>query len=144
MTARGLSSHTRCKQETGGLPSSRCARTHTHLYTLYPAILDNNTTALLEDIFALCGKYRLPQKALRNRKDLSSGEEKLVHDQNQHIPLAASVSNWTYDGYSYVDYIGNRRTLRPDIEPMLDEYVERQNDRITEYNKMLEEVVDLL
>lgn len=107
-------------------------------------VLDNETSALLEDIFALCGKYRLPHKAMRSRKDLSPGEEQLVHDQNEHVPLGASAANWTYDGYGYVDYIGNRKTLRPDIEPMLEKYLERQNERIKEYNKMVQEVVDLL
>ncbi len=108
------------------------------------AVLDNESAALLEDVFALCGKYRLPHKPLRTRKDLTSKEEEQVHQQNEHVPLGESAANWTYDGYGYVDYIGNRRTLRPDIEPMLEAYVEKQNERIREYNVMVEEVVDLL
>lgn len=108
------------------------------------AVLDNEASALLEDVFALCGKYRLPHKPLRTRKDLSSREEEQVHQQNEHVPLGESAANWTYDGYGYVDYIGNRRSLRPDIEPMLEVYIDSQNVRVREYNKMVEEVVDLL
>ena len=107
-------------------------------------VVSNESAALLEDIFGLCGKYRLPHKPERTRKDLTSSEEETVAQQNEHVPLGPSAVNWTYDGYGYVDYIGNRRKLRPDIEPMLEVYLERQNERVAEYNKMVTEVMDLL
>ena len=64
-----------------------------------------------------------------------------VHEQHSHEPLSEEMArNWAYDGRVYVDFSGNQRSLRPDIEPMLDAYLTRQNERVDEYNRMVDEV----
>ena len=55
-----------------------------------------------------------------------------MSEQHAHEPLSDEMArNWAYDGRVYVDFAGNQRTLRPDIEPMLEDYLVRQNERVT-------------
>lgn len=108
-------------------------------------VFDKEGACLVEDLLGLCGKYRLPKKPHRTRKDLSKIEEMTVHEQHAHEPLSDETArSWAYDGRVYVDFSGNQRALRPDIEPMLEAYLVRQNERVDEYNRMVDDVTPLL
>ena len=108
-------------------------------------VFDKEGVCLVEDTLGLCGKYRLPKKPHRGRKDLTKFEETTVSEQHAHEPLSDEMArNWAYDGRVYVDFAGNQRTLRPDIEPMLEDYLLRQNERVDEYNRMVDDVTPLL
>ena len=56
------------------------------------------------------------------------------------FPLQPLPSGWWFDGQIFVEASGNRSLLRPDIEEVLEVFVEEANKKIERYNEMLAEI----
>jgi hypothetical protein len=52
---------------------------------------------------------------------------------NQYIP-----DEYHHDGYSYVDSDGNRQKEHPNLQKLIEVFVEEENTRIAEYNRSVQ------
>ena len=47
-------------------------------------------------------------------------------------------SNFYHDGYSHVDEDGNRQSRHPNIEKLIEIFIEDKNAKIAEYNRQVQ------
>jgi len=99
-------------------------------------VFDNGQSALAEQLFALCGRYRLQAQPELQRSGVAKHELFTLqrHMEASAVPLP---SGWWWNGSSYVDHVGTALLLRPDIEPHAEAFVAHRNKQIGEYNVML-------
>ena len=106
-------------------------------------VMDNKDSLCLERLFELCGRYQLLAKPNMTRQDVTKREilsiQKSVEAQN--IPLP---NDCFWNGTSYVDHFGSSQTLRPDLEPFIDQWMRGRNRKIGEYNDLLVKMSDFL
>eukprot|EP01041_Mallomonas_annulata_P000798 gene798-1550_t len=96
---------------------------------------------LLQEIFGWCERYLLKQERHLVLKDI--GPE---HAEKLQEPFITDTlpHGWFYDGSHFLDFNGNRRILRPDIDDIVLNYIEEKNSSIDEYNSILDEIKDFI
>ena len=94
----------------------------------------------LKDILSLSFSSTLPPLPLKSSQSLSSSEVQYAEsmacnkDQQRELP-----EGFLYDGQHYVDFEGHTFYHRPDLDDIIDEYVQRENESIQEYNLKLQQ-----
>ena len=116
----------------GGSSSSRYGAT-----LIFQGCFTARQAALLRQLLHLCAQYRLRPKPHLTLRDVSKAEKLSVQANPNYCNLRELPAGWWFDGVSYVDIDGTRRDLRPDIELLLEAYVQDTNARVDEYNHML-------
>jgi len=106
-------------------------------------VIDNKDCAFLERLFGLCGRYQLLKKPDMKRQDVARHQIVSIQQsvEAQNIPLPNDC--W-WNGSSYVDHVGSSQPFRPDLEPHIDQWIQRRNKKIWEYNALLEKMRDFL
>ncbi|CAG01268.1 unnamed protein product, partial [Tetraodon nigroviridis] len=87
----------------------------------------------LKDWLRLCAKQTKKPKKTKN--SLSPQEVKHIHAKRRLDPLPAG---FLYDGQQYVDVWGRRRSLHPNMEDFIGEYVAEANREVELFNRQLE------
>ena len=90
-----------------------------------------------QDLFSQVLSTPLPHLSRRGRDQVSIKERSKVEKKamKENRPLPEGI---LFDGRSYVDFTGKRFEKRPDIEELVDEYLEKENLSIDEYNNRLD------
>lgn len=123
----------------------------------------------MESLFRLCEQYTLPLLRHLQRGDVSLEDKLLIQKAAVHgaamsaPPLlylkpshktknSFSVEfrdylrrkelpgGWWFDGQSFVEASGDRAQLRPDIDEIVQRFVDDQNVKIDKYNTMVREL----
>lgn len=87
-------------------------------------------------ILGACFPHELKPRPMLHYSQLTEKNLKEIQRKYQHVELPAG---WWYDGYSYLDLHGNKSTQRPDIDALCEMYIRNENDRIAEYNALMNE-----
>lgn len=103
-------------------------------------VLGKQEIGLLQELFAACAQYVLPRKAALTADQVGLSDRLRIQNTRRYADQFALPGNWWFDGQTYVDINGTRRALRPDIDKLVEVYVEVENGRIAEYNDMLQSV----
>lgn len=72
---------------------------------------------------------------LRGVQSITDQEKKMLEEKYfcEHMP-----SNFYHDGYSYVDEDGNRQKEHPNLEKLIEVFIEEENAKIAEYNRQVQ------
>jgi len=135
-------------------------------------VLDDRQDPMrLRSLFALCEHYRLPRIRHLESTSVPFHQRLLIqfcktsaslsasshHSEVDSEPFLSSYfsdafrkyllhkelpSGWWFDGTSYVEANGNRSQLRPDIDEVVERYVEEENRKIDRYNELLAAIDD--
>ncbi|TKS87226.1 hypothetical protein D9C73_021350 [Collichthys lucidus] len=89
----------------------------------------------LKDWLRLCAKQRQLKKPRKTKNTLSPQEIKLIHITRHLDPLPPG---YFYNGYQYVDIFGEKRTLHPNMEEFIKDYITEANKEIELFNRQLE------
>ncbi|XP_068194769.1 dynein axonemal assembly factor 9 [Antennarius striatus] len=89
----------------------------------------------LKDWLRLCAKQRQMKKPKKTKNTLSPQEIKLIHIARHLDPLP---EGYFYNGYQYVDIFGEKRSLHPNMEEFIQEYVTKANKEIELLNHQRE------
>jgi hypothetical protein len=100
-------------------------------------VLGKQEIGLLHELFAACAQYTLPRKASLTIDQVGLSDRLRIQNTPRYADKFALPGNWWFDGQTYVDIAGTRRALRPDIDKLVEVYVDVENARIAEYNEML-------
>jgi len=106
-------------------------------------VVDNKDSSFLDKLFGLCGRYQLLGKPDMTRQDVVKHQIVSIQKsvESQKIPLPNDC--W-WNGTSYVDHMGSAQPFRPDLEPYIDQWIQRRNKKIAEYNDLLVKMRDFL
>lgn len=94
----------------------------------------------LLSIFGSCGLLPLQPAADISRTGLTHKVMENIQSKYCGVnnSLAPLPSGWWYDGKMYVDIHGYKSEFRPDIDIFLDQYIIEQNNKILNYNELLQ------
>jgi len=95
---------------------------------------------LLKDLFKMCAQYKLNPKPLLTVDRVSERDRHAVQRNAKYSNKFELPGGWWYDGQSYINLNGDRKQLRPDIEQLLNLYIEDENTKIAEYNSLLSDL----
>lgn len=101
---------------------------------------DAQLEEFLSSLFGSCGLLPLQPASDISRtglthKVMENIQSKYCGANNSLTPLP---SGWWYDGKMYVDIHGYKSEFRPDIDIFLDQYIIEQNNKILNYNELLQ------
>eukprot|EP00607_Mallomonas_marina_P010407 CAMPEP_0182422386 /NCGR_PEP_ID=MMETSP1167-20130531/8058_1 /TAXON_ID=2988 /ORGANISM="Mallomonas Sp, Strain CCMP3275" /LENGTH=467 /DNA_ID=CAMNT_0024600403 /DNA_START=46 /DNA_END=1449 /DNA_ORIENTATION=+ len=111
-----------------------------NLLTIY-GIFDNEECDIIRSIFSWCLCFSLSLQKLPSRNDISTVKRAELQIPNLTDPLP---SGWYFDGQLFIDCDGNRCNLRPDIDDIVNKYLQKKNEDISMYNSILEEVKEFV
>ena len=79
-------------------------------------------------------------KKLRSRNNISKDEvERLkVQHLGDFLP-----EGWFFDGTYYLDYNGNKEVVHPNLDGIIQNYIDMQNDEIGGYNREVQKFIKM-
>lgn len=89
----------------------------------------------LKDWLRLCVKQKPVKKAKKTKINITKQEISQIHDARHLDPLPPG---FFYNGHQYVNFFGEKRTLHPNIDQFIDEYIAEANKDIECFNRDLE------
>lgn len=95
----------------------------------------------LKSLFEICVPFKLQPKNDIEFNDVSKDLYSSIEKTYNNIALP---SGWWYDGLGYIDIHGTRLPHRPDINHLINYYIQDKNNEIHEYNKILESIEEYL
>jgi hypothetical protein len=103
--------------------------------------LSNGDVSLLRHLLESCWSPMLEPKS-------PSKPEEFTKDDLKRLQKSYGADNlpkdcW-FDGQFFIDFKGNRSELRPDVDEILSEHVEKKNIDTGKYNQLLEELREFL
>jgi hypothetical protein len=101
-------------------------------------VLGKQEISLLEELLSACAQYTLPRKAQLTPDQVNQADRLGIQNTPRYSVAYPLPGNWWFDGHNYVDINGTKRPLRPDIDKLVELYVEAENLKIAEYNALLE------
>lgn len=110
------------------------------VHLIVQGVFGPEEVGLLQQLFTACAQHVLPRRDLLTADQVGDVARLRIQDDPRYSSKLPLPGNWWYDGHVYVDINGTRRTLRPDIEKLVELYVEAENAKIAEYNALLEQL----
>lgn len=94
---------------------------------------------VLQELFKACEKFQMTRKKLLRQEETNKYEKIRIQalKRFKDRPLPAG---WWFDGHFFVDHRGDNSELRPDIENIVEEYIQHENMKITDYNTLLNDL----
>lgn len=117
-------------------PLGRCFKS-TNTITLM-GCFSGPDVVVLKSLFRQCMTPPVEEKKHLKPEDVHTQSAiTLAQKKFGHLPLP---NGWWFDGSSFVDAHGSRKTNRPDLEALLDLYLIEKNKEVEIYNGFLREV----
>lgn len=101
----------------------------------------SNDVKYLKSLFEICVPFKLQAKNDIQFNDVSKQLYSYIEKTYNDIPLP---SGWWFDGLGYIDIHGTRLNNRPDIDNLIQHYIQDKNKEIHEYNQILQSVQEYL
>jgi len=100
-------------------------------------LLGDEHISLLGDLLRQCERYKLLPIPELTMRDVPAFKRNDLQASCLTDPLPIG---WFFDGQHFLDYDGNKSSLRPDIDDIVERYLTTKNASVREYNQILNEV----
>lgn len=95
----------------------------------------------LMTLFRGCAPHKLEKRAHISPSSVPRSYYPTIQSTYAEVPVPAG---WWFDGVGYVDVHGTRLDCRPDMDALLEMYVEKKNAEIESYNDIIQDVSQYL
>lgn len=100
-------------------------------------LFDDEHVRLIGDLLHHCERYKLLPVPELTKRDVPTHKKNELQSSCLTEPLPVG---WFFDGQHFIDYDGNKSSLRPDIDDIVERYLTTKNASVREYNQILNEV----
>ena len=99
---------------------------------MYGRNLHENQSELLRQVLQTCRTQLRKKQSVRTVKDLSQEEiDQILSDRcGEYLD-----DGWTFTGYNYMNYDGRQSDVHPNLDRVLQSYLEQEAEMIGDYNR---------
>jgi hypothetical protein len=114
-------------------PSAEAEEDHVTIH----GIFSPSEIRVLRELFSASGAYKLQHKKILTLQDVSYDQKLIIQQSSKYNTLFPCPHGWFFDGQLYLNFNGDRQVMRPDIDRLIELYIDDENKRIQEYNLLL-------
>ena len=93
--------------------------------------------AVVKELLKASVTYKLQKKHNVTVADITYDQKLFIQQSHKYNSSFPCPHGWFFDGQLYLNFNGERQVIRPDIDRLIELYIDDENKKIQEYNLLL-------